>query len=448
MTTKKEKNPGAMAFYHQDGLPAAWKQAMEFAGKHGRIATMPDIVSFRIKTKPGDEPWETYYTSLTAEYVGYTKHGNKIIIVAHGIGPMSNLQGIQEAYSWEYKDKSRDHRGGRITQSEFWDLESGKYGDVEIIDFNEYFSLYKYPFIQTLRASEAITDPVLRARFGPQIEQYVQIHVDAARAWHREKAGINPENKYEVPEEIHIQFIDGRRKKHINNGAENSDPFIIQVGDASNCSYKYVSIEKGYALAHLISTGGLVHLHHDDNESLTLDVDAHEWHNGVRFIGIKSKKGIISDVQSGPDAHELLKKHWNDLMRPVGGQIILGFSSLMEMSGQWFTQYPKVGARIDTWEPEYKVTKIEKVGNPILFRTTVGGYHGFFKFDIKEIQSIAPPNANAYRFVTDPEIEWNEGNPTHHTAMAQFYRIEADTTKRLIRSSELARDYAKMMSLI
>ena len=34
----------AMAFYHQDGLPAAWKQAMKFAGKGGRLATMPDIV--------------------------------------------------------------------------------------------------------------------------------------------------------------------------------------------------------------------------------------------------------------------------------------------------------------------------------------------------------------------------------------------------------------------
>ena len=49
----------SMAFYHQDGLPAAWKQAMRFAGKGGRLATMPDIVAARLATKPGDFPWES-----------------------------------------------------------------------------------------------------------------------------------------------------------------------------------------------------------------------------------------------------------------------------------------------------------------------------------------------------------------------------------------------------
>lgn len=438
-----------MAFYHQDGLPAAWKQAMQFAGKNGRIATMPDVISSRVKTRPGEEPWETYYTSLTAEYVGYTKQGNKIIIVAHGIGPMYDLQGIQKAYSWEYKDKTRSRNGGRITQQELWDLESGKYGEIEVIDFNKYNSLYQYSFIQTLRASQAIVDPLLKARFGPQTEQYVQVHVDAARAWHREQAGINPENKYNIPEDVHIEFLDGRRKKHREAGAESSDPFIITVGDASNCNYRYTKIETGHALAHLISTGRLVNLHHSGgNESLVLDVDSHEWNNGVRLIGIKSGEQIISNIQSGPDACQLLKKHWNKLLQPVNGQITLGLRGLVQIDEQWFTQYPKVGARLDTWEPEYKITKIDKMGDPILFRTTVGGYHGFFKFDINEIQAIAPPEANAYYFVTDPENEWKGGNPTHQTAMVQFYKIEADTTKRLIRSTQLARDYTMMMSLV
>jgi len=72
-TTDKRPFAHAMAFYHQDGLPAAWKQAMKFAGKKGRLAIMPDIVASRIETKPGDAPWETYYTTLTAEYCGITR---------------------------------------------------------------------------------------------------------------------------------------------------------------------------------------------------------------------------------------------------------------------------------------------------------------------------------------------------------------------------------------
>lgn len=109
--TEKRPFAHAMAFYHQDGLPAAWKQAMKFAGKGGRLATMPDIIASRLETNPGEMPWETYFTTLTAEYLGFSKQGNRILIVAHGVGPMSTLEGVQKAYSWEYTDKERDRRG-------------------------------------------------------------------------------------------------------------------------------------------------------------------------------------------------------------------------------------------------------------------------------------------------------------------------------------------------
>ena len=103
---------------------------------------------------------------------------------------------------------------------------------------------------------------------------------------------------------------------------------------------------------------------------------------------------------------------------------------------------------MDTWEPEYVVTSMQKVREPVLFRTTVGGYHGFFKFGTKEVQAIAPAGANAYYFVTDPVNEWNDGNPTHQTAMVQFYSITADTTKRVTRSDTLAHDYETLMKLV
>ena len=124
MTTEK-KEPNAMAFYHRDGLTAAWQQAMMFAEKDGRIATMPDIVAARLQAKPSASVWDKYYTTLTAEYVGYSRGGNLVLVVAHGIGPMATLEGIQKAYSWQYNDKSRNRRGGRITEKEFLDLVDG-----------------------------------------------------------------------------------------------------------------------------------------------------------------------------------------------------------------------------------------------------------------------------------------------------------------------------------
>jgi len=429
--------PKAMAFYHSEGFVPAWKQASRFIGKDGRMATMPDIITARLGTKPGDDPWETYYTTLTAEYYGISKSGKLILIVAHGIGPMSTLEGIQKAYSWEYKDKNRDHRGGRIAQQEFLDLEAGKFGEVSIIDYESYCRRYEYPFIQTLRASEAITDPVLKARFGPQTEQYVLAHASYAREWHREQAEINP----------------NRQSQHLRDGAEKSDPYIIQLHDAANCSYLGSNCrlpEKGFAIAHLISTGRLVHLCHEGNESLTLDVSCHEWWNGVRLLGIQAGGNTKTGIHSGPDAYNLLRKHWRKLLRPVSAPDVapIGFRALVQIDKQWFTQYPKQGESMNTWEPEHVVTSMEKVGEPILFRTTVGGYHGFFKFGVNEVEAIAPPNANAYYFVSEPQNEWHGGNPTHQTAMVQFYRIAADTSKKLLREQELRNDYDTLMSLL
>lgn len=430
---KAERKPfaHAMAFYHQDGLPSAWQQAMKFAGKGGRLAIMPDIIAARLETKPGEMPWETYFTTLTAEFLGFSRAGNRILIVAHGIGPMSTLDGVQRAYSWEYKDKERNRRGGRITAQEFLDLEAGKFGEVDIVDFEPYCRLYQYPFLQTLRVSQAMTDPVLKARFGPQAEQYVQAHAVAARTWHREQASL-----------------DCRRSQHMRDGAEGSDPFIIRLECAANCCYTFGprhghrEIEDGYAIAHLLSTGTLCHLHHEGNESLTNDVSCHEWWNGVRVVGIQAGGSIRSGLNKGPDAYELLRKNWRDLLVPAKKQKEVGFCALVQIDKQWFTQYPKVGERMDTWEPEHVVSSAKKIGRPVLFRTTGCG-SVFFKFGVNEVKAIASSNANAYFFVDEPMPKGDD-----HVCMVQFYRIEADTSKRLVRADKLAHDYDTMMRLL
>ena len=447
MTEQKQ----AMAFYHGKGLVPAWLQAMKYTGKEGRIATMPDIVSARLGTKPGETPWENYFTTLTAEYCGFSKQGNRILIVAHGLWPIATLGGIQGAYKWQYGDPQRNRRGGRITQEEFLDLEAGKFGDVSVIDLDAYYKRYKYAFIEVLRTSEALTDPVLRARLGHQTEKYVLAHAEHARVWHHEQAGFDPENKYGLSG--HQQFLDRRRNLHMANARKGSDPFIIQVGDASNCNYgsprMWRPIEDGYAIAHLVSTGRLCNLHHEGNESLVLDVSCHEWFNGVRLVGIPVGSNISSGIHPGADVYGLLRKFWQKLLLPVANSEPVGFSALVKVGDQWFTQYPKAGESLDTGEPEYIVTHLETISEPVLFRTTIGGYHGFFRYGINEVQSIAPPNANAYFFVTDPILERREGeDPTHQTAMVQFYRATVDTSNRLTRSDALANDYDTLMKLV
>lgn len=456
-TARKQLPPRAMAFYHQDGLPAAWQHAVRFAGNDGRLATMPDIVEARLNTKPGELPWETYFTTLSAEYYGLSRQGNRILIIAHGVGPLSTLDGIHKAYKWEYKDVSRDRRGGRISTDEFANLEAGKFGPVEIIDLEAYCRRYKYPFMKILQLSDAIIDPVVKARLGTLSDQYLRAHAEHARAWHREQAGFDPINKYAFELKAHLSYIDRRRKQHYRDGAEYSDPYILRLESASNYWYYcggssdehlFREIENGCAVAHLISTGRLCNMHHEGNESLVNDVGCHEWSNGVRFAAVQVGQSFKDGIQDGPDAHSLLRKHWRELLEPVKKPGEAGFRALVQVGSQWFTQYPKVGACMDSWEPEHVVTSMKAVGEPVLFRTEIGGYHGFFKFGTNEVKAIAPSGVNAYFFVSEPEIEWHDGNPTHHTCMVQFYRITSDRSQRLMKADKLARNYEKMMKLL
>ncbi len=434
-----------MAFHHEDGLPAAYLQAAKFAGQNGRLATMADIVSARLETKPGDFPWERYFTTLTAEYLGLSKSGTRILIVAHGVGPMSTLDGIRKAYSWQYKDQTRSRRGGRITPKEFLRLEAGEYGDVTVIDFDNYCSGHTYPFSRVLRVSEALEDALLKARLGSDAERYIQAHARSSKEWHLEQLGITPENQLNLSEDLESKYPDSQ---HLRDGLPDADPYVIKIGDALNCSYMYTPVDEGGPLAHLVSTGGLTHLHHHGQQSLVLDVDCHEWSDGVRLVGIKS--GNCTQIHSGPDATKLLHDHWRELLIPINTPVKVGFRGLVEIDNHWFTQYPKQGARMDTGEPEYAVVSKEPLGEPVRFRTTIGGgYYGFFRFAINELKSIAPPRANAYFFVTDPDFEPAEkGSPTHHFAMVQFFHVTLDTSRRLMREGQLCHDYETMMQIM
>jgi hypothetical protein len=67
---------------------------------------------------------------------------------------------------------------------------------------------------------------------------------------------------------------------------------------------------------------------------------------------------------------------------------------------------------------------------------------------MKEVRAIAPPTTNAYELASEPQIVYTDGNPTHHKVLVQFYKVEADTSQRLIREEELRNNYDLMMELI
>jgi hypothetical protein len=430
--THKTKLPGAMGFYHEKGFVPAFKQASKYAGKKGHIATIPDWVDARLGTGPYKDfgyhdpsnptPWDMYYTTMSAEYVGYSKGGRKILIVAHGIGPMATLDGCLAAYRWEYDDP-RNKNGARISADEFLKLESGVYGKVEIVDLEMYIRSMKYPFIEHLRASQALCDPVLKARLGPKAVQYIKCHTAYAMQYHAE---------------VHKRKI--------------TDPYILEVRGPGEYWVEHHKIEDGLAYAHLLSVGAVMLSHHQseyDVPSWMSDTHTHDWSDGTRLIGVR--EGSITGVGKGPDPYRLLRSNWKQLMEPSGIKAPFpgAFHVLTQLTDEtWFTQVDKMGDGMDNGEPEFLVTSIKPIGEPVQFFTDVRHYHGFFKYAKSEVRAVMPPGANAYALVGDPENVWEGGNPVKQTCMAQPYRVEIDHTRRLVREKTLANNYERMMELM
>lgn len=425
-----------MAFYHGDGFVASFNQATAYAGDDGHVATLPDVIDARLAVPPHDDlnvsvrggPWDTYYTTMSSEFVGLSKGGVKIMIVAHGIGPMSTLEGVKSAYSHEFKDRSRSNRGGRISAEEFRKLEGGHYGEVGIIELEPYMARYQYPFISSLRLSELREDPLVLARLGGRALEYLDRHAKLARRWYLESdRGLTAS----------LRSV--------------RDPVIMKAGDASNCSYQYREPEDGMALAHLLSIGQISLLGEERSREVGgawhSEVDAHEWWNGTRLIGVR--KSPIATIEEGPDVYDLRRKHWQQLMQPAGDVSIEGrFFVLVELSdGLWFTQVDKAGEGMDNAVPEFRVTSIEPIGEPVQMKTDVRHYHGFFKYGKNEAEAVCPNEANAYALVGEPENVWEDGNPKWQVCMIQPYKVTVDGSARLMTTNALSRDYSRMMEL-
>lgn len=420
-----------MAFYHPDGFVPAWKQATAFAnggaksGQKGRIATLPDIISARLgETGTRNSAWCQYFTTTSAEYFGVGKDGKRKLIVAHGVGPMATLDGIQKAYSHEYKDTERNRRGGRISREEFLKLEAGEYGKVHVVDYDELCNRYEYPFYQVLTLSQALAEPLMEARLGPRWREYLKRHAKEARAFFKEE-GLRVEEE------------------------DRQDPYIVKMDQASNCSYEYAKLAEDQAIAHLLSIGGLSQLSHSPGRgryrtSLVCDVDCHEWWNGVRLAASQIDASLKSIHPGVTSLRDLMYRHWQHLIKPVAEQSApLGLRVLTKVDGNWFTQYQKQGERMDTYEAEFPVTScVEVEGGPATFTTTEGGGF-FFKYGINEVERIAPEGANAY-YLPGDVCRGGDGMITS----IQFFRVEVDTSRRMPHQSDVQNNFELLMELL
>ena len=424
---------------------------------------MPDIVEARMASGPDDLPWRNYFTTNSAEYYGIGADGREKLIVAHGVGPMSNIEGIKRAYAWEYKDQQRRRRGGRISAEEFLRLEAGCYGQVAVLataedeslltaferfcelDSEGRFVVFVIDFVKYLEwhGSEAFSgndtvtlallDVLLMARLGRRSAYYLADHRKHALEWH-EKNDIR---------------------------LRRGDPFVLMNKGASNCSYTTIEkvdgrydfdhplprpLEDGMAIGHLLSISGLAHTHSRDDfglwEGLISDISCHEWVNGVRFLAVPAGSDWQAGVDESPDPSDVLRRRWQQLMQPADDTDYIPprLYLLEESDGEWFTRYSKQSGheQMDDSDVEFHVRTARMID---VQRQFTVDEDFFLRYDLARVIALAPAGVNAY-IITEISSKDSLG---HTTVTVQFYKADVDTSQRLPRVEEIKQNYDLLM---
>ena len=433
--------PKAKAFMCPNGIQDAWRAASFFAGPSGRVATLPDVVRLRSRVGKKSNMWRRAYTTSSAEYYGLGSDGRQKLIVAHGVGPMSDYTGVMGAYMmWSGGDNARCHHGGRIPASDFLRLEAGQYGKTKVIDSGYYTEASDYELVKAgpfsapisvldvqdymdycvaagrdavfdvaLTAEEALRDPLLRMRLGKHGSDYIM-----------------------------------RQNQMARKACDCAHPKVATVSQSYNTSYvemnldervwKPASTEPEWAVAHLLD---MSHLSLSDSREygpgLFSHSYPHEYWYGARMVGIPYGSRMKDGATEELDPYDMIRDDWERFMRPVSHETepITPYR-IERLNGKWFTRYPKASpeeACMDSGDLQYRVRSVRPVGTG---RFEVKEMF-FLRYPISAVREIIPDGANAYEVV---RICPKAGDGTT-PVIVQFYQADVDTSRSLPRADEL-----------
>ena len=80
-------------------LPDALRQALEYAGDDGFVASMPQLLHARVNAPYENEIWNYWsYTSNSEEDVAKTPQGNRVVVTVHGGGIFATPERFKKLY--------------------------------------------------------------------------------------------------------------------------------------------------------------------------------------------------------------------------------------------------------------------------------------------------------------------------------------------------------------
>ena len=126
-------------------LPHAMRQAVEYAGQDGFVASLPQLLNARINAPYENIIWNTHFNPNSEENLLTTPQGNRVVLTVHGGG----IFGSPDRYEKLFRASTdRDSEYGftglfaaKITQQEAHDLLGGKTPDgasIPVYSFDEF----------------------------------------------------------------------------------------------------------------------------------------------------------------------------------------------------------------------------------------------------------------------------------------------------------------------
>jgi hypothetical protein len=126
-------------------LPEALRQALDYAGDDGFVASMPQLLHARADAPYDNIIWNTWFNPNSEENVLTTPQGNHVLLTVHGGGIFASpdrFQKLFRANTSRYCDVSFTGLfAGKITEREAHDALDGKLpdgSDIPVFSFDEF----------------------------------------------------------------------------------------------------------------------------------------------------------------------------------------------------------------------------------------------------------------------------------------------------------------------
>ncbi len=126
-------------------VPRALRRALEYAGKDGFVASMPQLLHARTHADYDNIIWNTWFTSNSEESVVPTPQGNRVVVAIHGGGIFGTPERFERVYRSSVDRSNVDGFTGqyaaKITAKESHNVLEGKLPngtEVPIYSFDEF----------------------------------------------------------------------------------------------------------------------------------------------------------------------------------------------------------------------------------------------------------------------------------------------------------------------